>query len=358
MEGSRAPVPATTAQTETIADSLRDKFVGSLLGVLVGDTFGAPVEGWTAERIGDVLHILSTVPANSPYRGLYDNVVGVLSGHVAPGRGGYTDDTQMTIAVAESLIARGGFDGEETAACLAASCDGKRSYGPGVYSVLQSLRRGVPWQEAGTRLFGGEGSLGNGGAVRIAPVALLYHDAAPACLRKYAELCASITHTHPLGKEGAALLAAAIIAALHRDVSQPFDAAAYLRELYAFVSPSATVYRDALGTIHRLLERNPTHREIADTLGCRIEAPQSIPTAIYAFAAHPHSFREAVLFAIRVGGDTDTIGAMCGAIAGAYHGAAAIPPEWLRVVETDGKGRDYLRGLAERLYALSLLRND
>jgi poly(ADP-ribose) glycohydrolase ARH3 len=371
MDGERAAsrlnkAAGATVQLERAAEARtaallpeqgRSKFVGALLGVMVGDTFGAPVEGWTSERIGDVLRVLSTLPPNSPYRGLYDNVVGVLSGHVAPGRGNYTDDTQMTMAVAESLLARGSFDGEDMAAHLAAYCDGKRSYGPGVYSVLQSLRRGVPWTEAGGRLFSGEGSLGNGGASRVTPIALLYQDGDPACLRHYAELSASITHTHPLGKEGAALLAAAIAHAVRLDPAQPLDATAFLNDLRAFLSPNTGVYQESLNTIASLLTRTPTHREVADLLGNRIEAPRSVPTAIYAFLANANSFRDAVLFAIRLGGDTDTIGAMTGALAGAYHGADALPPEWLRVLENDVKGMDYIRDLAERLHALYLLRD-
>ena len=69
------------------------------------------------------------------------------------------------------------------------------------------------------------------------------------------------------------------------------------------------------------------------------------------------SVADAVLCAICVGGDTDTIGAMTGALAGAFHGVGAIPPEWLRVLENDGKGMDYLRGLGESLHALYLIRD-
>jgi len=57
-------------------------------------------------------------------------------------------------------------------------------------------------------------------------------------------------------------------------------------------------------------------------------APHSLAAAFYAFAAHKNSFEEAVLVAINAGGDTDTIGAMTGALAGAYHGLAAIPNRW------------------------------
>jgi ADP-ribosylglycohydrolase len=72
-------------------------------------------------------------------------------------------------------------------------------------------------------------------------------------------------------------------------------------------------------------------------------------TAIYAFLAHPNSFAEAVLYAVKLGGDTDTIGAMCGAIAGAYHGLDAIPNNWLNALENSTHGRDDALELASEL---------
>lgn len=88
---------------------------------------------------------------------------------------------------------------------------------------------------------------------------------------------------------------------------------------------------------------------IAAELGCDIRTHRSVPTAVYAFAAHPASFSEAVLFAVSLGGDTDTIGAMTGTIAGAYHGIEGIPPDWIKALENSRKGRDYVCTLAARL---------
>jgi poly(ADP-ribose) glycohydrolase ARH3 len=84
-------------------------------------------------------------------------------------------------------------------------------------------------------------------------------------------------------------------------------------------------------------------------LGTDISAPLSVPTAIYAFLSHPDSFANAVLYAVKLGGDTDTIGAMCGAISGAYHGIEAIPPRWLNALENGMYGRDYALDLAGQL---------
>ena len=117
----------------------------------------------------------------------------------------------MMIGVAESLAGCGKFDGADMANRLAQNFQPHRGYGPSANSCMMALRQGVTWNEVGTQLFGAEGSFGNGAAMRVAPVGVFYHDRENE-LRNCTELSASITHTHPLGKEGAALLAHAVMA--------------------------------------------------------------------------------------------------------------------------------------------------
>lgn len=81
-------------------------------------------------------------------------------------------------------------------------------------------------------------------------------------------------------------------------------------------------------------------------MGNGIEAFNSVPTAIYSFLSHFESFADAVIYAIGLGGDTDTIAAMTGAISGAYHGIKAIPKEWEERLEN----RAYIETLAIRLW--------
>ena len=100
----------------------------------------------------------------------------------------------------------------------------------------------------------------------------------------------------------------------------------------------------------RLLREEPPICEVADLLGTGIEAEFSVPAATYAFLAHPDSFAQSLLFAVKMGGDTDTIGAMCGAISGAFHGHDAIPPKWLDALENKYMGREYAIQLAISLF--------
>jgi poly(ADP-ribose) glycohydrolase ARH3 len=78
---------------------------------------------------------------------------------------------------------------------------------------------------------------------------------------------------------------------------------------------------------------------------CNIKAIEAVPPAIGAFL-YTDNFRDAVVTAVSLGGDTDTIGAMAGAVAGAYYGYRQIPMEWLDKMENGDKGRDYVAKLA------------
>src|SRR5262249_52184636 len=151
---------------------------------------------------------------------------------------------------------------------------------------------------------------------RVAPVGLFFHDDLDVVWEQ-ARLSALPTHTHPLGIEGAQLLAVAVALAL-RD--GPFDRAAFFGEL---------LRRDTSHEYRARLERAASTEDVAG-LGNGIKAPESVPTALALFAAAPDSYPEVIGRAILLGGDTDTIAAMAGALSGAYLGAHAIPDGLLR----------------------------
>ena len=308
--------------------TLGSRFAGALLGTMVGDTLGAPFEGQPHERMADRRDELR------------DNAVEWMR------RSRYTDDTQMMIGVAESLVAARGFDADDMALRFAANYDPYRGYGAGAHRVLSAIGSGWPWHVAATRAFP-EGSFGNGAAMRVAPVGVLYHDDL-AELRRVAEGSAAITHAHPLGKEGAALQACAVALAIRAEggSAQPLR---FLGELSAFARSDLPEFTDKLESMTTLLREKPDVESIVRTLGNDIRAHGSVAAAIYAFLAHIDSFEAAVVYAVTLGGDTDTIGAMTGAIAGASHGVEAIPQEWRDALESGPKGRDHVMQLAHEL---------
>lgn len=301
---------------------LRSKFLGALIGTAVGDALGAPLEG-------RYMVPESEVQALADRRGLLV----------------YTDDTHMAIGVAQSLIDNRGFDGQHMTQTFIRNYNLEpfRGYGPGPPRVFRMIKFGEAWDKASEKLYPG-GSYGNGSAMRIAPVGLFYHDD-PTALKEVAYRSSHITHAHELGKQGAALQAYAVALATKAVPSSPFEGDDFLRRLRDFIEHQ--VYQEKLKSIERLIGEGDKAKVVLE-LGNGIEAFNSVPTAIYSFLTHPHSYEQAVLYAISLGGDTDTIGAMTGAISGAYLGMEAIPQRWKEKLEN----REYIEELAKKLWLL------
>lgn len=269
------------------------KFMGSLVGTGVGDSLGAGNEG---------------------FLGYHERR------EISPR---YTDDTHMMIGVAESLIENKGFDGEHMARTFIKNYEAEpwRGYGPGPPRIFRLIKQGESWDKAAEKLYSG-GSFGNGSAMRIAPIGCFYCDN-PTLLREIAYKSSKLTHSHLLGMEGAALQAYATSLGIKSKGS--LDRDAFLEELESFVK--ADIYKRKLKKIKELLRIKADRKAVIQELGNGIAAFNSVPTAIYSFLANL-SFEEAVVYAVSLGGDADTIGAMTGAIAGAYWGVEAIPQRW------------------------------
>ena len=212
--------------------------VGSLLGACCGDVLGAPVEGWSAQEIR---------AAHGP-NGLQSFVagrhMGAPEGAEERPPGMYTDDTQMTMAVAASLVSRDGLCPEHCALHQAAFSTHvpQRYYPSSASRVHAALLAGaekdsgkggvggverVAYTETGRLVFP-DGSWANGGAMRIAPVGLAFRHASPAALRRAVEAAIVSTHVHPSAID-AAVVQAAAVALLSRSVwvgKAPAEAAA------------------------------------------------------------------------------------------------------------------------------------
>jgi poly(ADP-ribose) glycohydrolase ARH3 len=264
----------------------------------------------------------------------------------------YTDDTHMTIGIAESLVECHGFDGAHMANCFIKNYRKEpwRGYGPGPPKVFRLIESGQPWDKAAGLVYPG-GSFGNGSAMRVAPVGLLFWEE-QVRLREVSSRSSLITHSHPLGIEGAVLQASAIALAVAASSEVPLDSRSFLSRLLA--EATEEVYRDKLIKMESLLEHPENRSEVVYQLGNGIEAFNSVPTAIFAFLSHPQDFHSAIIYAISLGGDTDTIASMAGAISGAYLGIPAIPVNWLERLEN----RDCLSDLSDRLWRLVLESRD
>ncbi|XP_061075639.1 ADP-ribosylhydrolase ARH3 isoform X3 [Conger conger] len=280
----------------------------------------------------------------------------------------------MTRCVVQSLLTRGGFDQQDMAHRFAEEYRQSpgRGYGSGVVQVLRKLsspRLSDVFQPARAQ-FAGRGSFGNGGAMRAAPFALAFRNIAD--VKRYARLGAMLTHSCSLGYNGAVLQALAVHYALQGALQPPQDFINTLISQMEEVESEDQARSDAralnepdlpfcarLHRVKELMEQDSVSiEEVISKLGNGIAALHSVPTAIFCVlhcleprAGLPEQYgglERTVAFCLALGGDTDTIACMAGAIAGAHYGAAAIPPAWQRCSE----GAEEAQAWAHRLHLL------
>ncbi|HYE61247.1 MAG TPA: ADP-ribosylglycohydrolase family protein [Phycisphaerales bacterium] len=293
-----------------------DGFRGCVLGLALGDTAGAPFEGGALERL--LWRVIGTTKA----------------GHMR-----WTDDTQMSLDLIESLVAKGRVDQDDLAARFSVSYRWSRGYGPATARVLKRIAGGENWEIARRAVYR-EGSFGNGAAMR-APVVGLFYAARAQELDEAARRSAEVTHGHALGVEGAVVIARATAAVLNGESNETV-----LR--LGLECCDADAFQSRMGVAREWLAAGSevAPHEVARRLGNGIAAAESCVTAVYlALRYRERAFEEMQRVVWAMGGDADTIGAMCGAIWGAGNGAAALPREWLGRLEE----RERIEGLAERL---------
>jgi poly(ADP-ribose) glycohydrolase ARH3 len=304
-------------------EDLLDRFLGAALGTFVGDALGEPVEGWSHQAIRSRFGLLDTMVREE---------------------GRYTDDTQMMIGILETLREKGRFDPAVCARRFQENFDPRRGYGRRIFGVVERIRQSIPWDEVGTDSFG------NGGAMRIAPIGCFYYRDLNA-LKENAILSASITHKHAEGLAGAVAQATAVALAFECGIAgERIDPVAYLETVRDQVKDIDKRFTESLRDLESVLvsltsrpETSPLDmvEAIAERYALSLRAIESVPAAIVAFLL-TDTFKDAAVLAVNLGGDTDTIGAMAGAAAGAYYGYGEIPEPWLTPLENGSQGRDYV----------------
>ncbi|MDH7498959.1 MAG: ADP-ribosylglycohydrolase family protein [candidate division NC10 bacterium] len=303
---------------------LKAKYLGAMVGSALGDAIGE-VAFWNRQR--ERLRV--AVEGLEQLR--------------------YTDDTAMAIGLAESILEKRHIDQQHLGDTFSRNFfrEPGRGYAAGPPTIFSLVRSsGISYVEAARRLFGGEGSLGNGAAMRIAPVGLVFHGSED--LYQAAAASAEVTHAHPVGMDGAAILAWAIGQAVELNPNRGFSSPAFVRGL---IDVSRTERnRSKLEQVRALIEDEIPPPIAADQLGRSVAVDESMPFAIYSFLRYPQSFEECLFCATLHGGDRDTLGAMAGALSGAYLGIEAIPSPWRQKLEN----RDLIEGLAASLYELTL----
>jgi ADP-ribosyl-[dinitrogen reductase] hydrolase len=296
---------------------------GVLLGLACGDALGRPLEFKSADRIdrdhGRVTEMLA------------DGTHGKPAGTV-------TDDTDLALCIARSLVEQRAFDGQDVADRFEAWYDaGPFDVGLMTADAIETYGSGTSWRDAGREVWQhrAEGSnAGNGSVMRCAPYAIAFAEDLDA-LVEVSERSSAITHYDPRCTYGCAVLNCTIAGYLRGDDDPLGEALDH-------------VQRDAPEELVQTLRLVPEH--VSDgqlqTTGYVVHTLQ---TALYD-ALTAESAEEAIVSAVNRGGDTDTVGAVTGAIAGARFGADALPDRWLEAVQY----REDLKLLAEALATSSI----
>jgi len=303
----------------------KEAYRGCILGLAIGDALGMPTEFLLVEDIRA--------------RWGPQGVQGLEDGHWPPGH--FTDDTQMTLALAEGILAAGrDAPVDEIMAEVAVEfvhwmrdpLGGHRAPGNTCLAGCGNLADGVPWRQAGVR-----DSKGCGSAMRAAPIGLAW----PGDYERIREVGIAqslATHGHPCALAGSVAVAALVSMAL--EGVAPAEMLDRVVDLTADISDEFVAQMAVVPEVLDLLAA-----EAWIDLGGGWVAEEAAAGALYCFLSSPNDYRATVLRAANTDGDSDSLACIAGAISGAYNGLDAIPQQWRDRIERVG----YLTDVADRL---------
>ena len=298
---------------------IQSKFIGGMVGSALGDAIGElafryPQEELLRTKLGQLSEVR------------------------------YTDDTAMALGLAESIINKGCIVEQDLGKTFSDNFEREpwRGYASGPPTVFTRVKRGdITYAEAAQSLFGGQGSLGNGAAMRIVPVGLFFHKSEDI----YEQACASarVTHAHPVGMDGAVVQAFAVARAVKLDPDAALPVETLAQTLIDF--SRMPEIQEKMRLVKQFIDNGILPDAAAKSIGRTVAVHESMPFAVYSFLRNPRSFEDCIYCAIMNGGDRDTLGAMAGAISGAYLGVEAIPQSWRQKLENC----EYIEHLAATL---------
>jgi len=311
---------------------MQGRFRGCFLGGAVGDALGMPTEGYTAEEIQIRF-------------GLVQEMMPSPEGHFHFGlqAGQFTDDTEETLLLAESMIEASGFSPDRFADKLvgwgtAWTLDERLNRGVGftTRSSVENLIIGRSWTQSGIDV------PTCGSAMRAAPVGLLYH-----CdldmVSRYADLQSLPTHCGSAARAGAVAVAVAVALCLK----------GFSKETILRMAAQKARQLDEEFADHLLMAGSFQGRDAAAALAAIGTSPlvsETVPAAFYCFLRSEP--KEALINAAGSGGDTDSIASIAGSLFGAFQGAGWIPERWLAPLEQKDRIERAAAGLADLSAAL------
>lgn len=243
----------------------------------------------------------------------------------------YTDDTEMAMAIVQTLEEHGTIEQDALAARFAERyiAEPGRGYGAGARELLSLIDRGSDWRDVSKDLFGGQGSYGNGGAMRAGPLGAWFADDVDATIEQ-ANRSAEITHGHVEGRVGAVAVALAAGWAWRWSIDGRKESPENMLDWVAD-RLSASEVRTSLQEASRL-PLDSWAFDVANELGCgdQVSAQDTVAFSLWMGAAHLTDYCEAMWTTARVGGDVDTTCAIVGSIVVLAAGLGGIPESWSR----------------------------
>ena len=334
-------------------EKMIDKIHGCLVGLATGDAMGMP--GLSSYQRTVEIHGAELTTFISP---VDDPTIDPV--HYLLPKGTVTDDTFGALAIVDAIVSRGeisldtfvesNINWVTHADALSFALGRNRGLaGPSTSAAIEKLRSGVSPHETGKH------GVTNGSAARVPPLGFLFPGDLEATLDA-AELSCMPTHNTNVAISATAAVACAIsvIAAGETCIEAIIDAAKRGADMgksrgNIVYSPSVSKRIDlAVQLATSGKDKRAASQDIYDLIGSDLAAYEVVPAAFGAFALGKGDPVDTILTAINICGDSDTLGAVAGALVGALRGSSAFPTEYEEVIEKANSLK--LAEKAERFY--------
>ncbi len=309
---------------------IKDKILGVLYGMAIGDAMGMPAELWSRKRLVE------------KYGKIEDFLDGDLENEISYQykRGNFTDDTSQALTILDSLMETDFVpDATNIARHILEWAKKENAFENNILGPTSKVTLELFEQGKNARQYS-EQALSNGAAMRIAPVGALFYPDQKQQLCDYVKVVSNITHSSDITIAGASMVAMAVASAIEKENRDEMIEDVLSVEEYA-MSLGASTVSASLGTrirygveLAKKYESEEEHflEELYNMMGAGVNTVDSVPCAIAIAYYVSFDVHRCALLCANLGGDTDTIGAMAVSVCGGASGIQGIPPEDIELI--------------------------
>lgn len=331
-----------------VDSKIRSRVRGAIIGTAIGDALGMPFEGLSPETIEEKFKNIRSMTA--PVK----NTVGHRIHNLK--RGQWTDDTQLMLAIGESIVSKKHIDFNDIAKRHVLCLNDARGWGKTTLVGINRIKNGTNWWSSAV-----QDGAGNGTPMKMAPIGILLalnkidmFEANTAVIN-----ISRMTHGDPRPAI-AGIIQADIISRVIKGGKESLRLAIHCSEGLAFrlelsldkrsdiLCRNKEGYKPLSSCIHSALSMANSGEDLSkirEKVGASSFVVESFPLMLAAILKYSYSSEECLVQLVKQGGDSDTTCAMAGAILGAAHGLSSFPSRWRRPLE----GYERLINLADNL---------